>query len=284
MHIPRQRDKLSTNYSRQFHSEKSDALSPSVATTGNQTATLAVTGKSNHQTQGKVQAQGNLSRGKCQFCGSGFHNRRSCRARNDVCHQRGKSGHWQVVCRSQAAAVYGDEESIVASVLCAVPSKSNSFYASVCVNERSDIKALIDPGSTDSFIRANLAKEVDLNITRNSSTTLLADGKPVKLIGYATASLVMCGQEYDVQFKVIQSLVTPVIIGNDVLAEHEVVEFRPGGTKDKLTLCASSRFCASTVFPTMSIDPPVIFSERLWAGSLQLSPNRVDVLLRTCIL
>ena len=126
LHIPRQRDKLSTNYSRQFHSEKSDALSPSVATTGNQTFTLAATGKSNHQTQGKVQAQGNLSRGKCQFCGSGFHNRRSCPARNDVCHKCGKSGHWQVVCRSQAAAVYGDEESIVASVLCAMPSKSRA--------------------------------------------------------------------------------------------------------------------------------------------------------------
>ena len=68
------------------------------------------------------------------------------------------------------------------------------------------------------------------------------------------------------QFKVTQSLVTPVIIGNDVLAEHEVVEFRPGGTRDKLTFCASYRLCASTVFPTMSIDPPVSFSDRLWAG------------------
>ena len=161
---------------------------PSVVTKGNQTATLAATGKSNHQTQGKVQAQGNTSRGKCQFCRSGFHSPRSCPARNDVCHKCGKSGHWQVVCRLQAAAVYGDEESIVASVLCAMPSKSNSFYASVCVNERSDMKALIDPGSTDSLIRANLAKEVDLNITRNSSTTLLADGKPVKFIGYARAN------------------------------------------------------------------------------------------------
>ena len=56
------------------------------------------------------------------------------------------------------------------------------------------------------------------------------------------------------------------IIGNNVLAEHEVVEFRPSGTRDKLTFCASSRRCASTVFPTMSIDPPFIFSGRLWAG------------------
>ena len=38
---------------------------------------------------------------KCFFCGKGIHNRRNCPARNAMCNNCGKKGHFKSVCRSK---------------------------------------------------------------------------------------------------------------------------------------------------------------------------------------
>ena len=93
----------------------------------------------------------------CFFCGRSRHPRTNCPAKNEVCQNCGKMGHWAKVCRlkTMAATVIPKvEKTLATSILCAAESLSTTkaFYASVSLNGVSNIKALIDPGSTNSFI------------------------------------------------------------------------------------------------------------------------------------
>ena len=66
----------------------------------------------------------------------------------------------------------------------------------------------------------------------------------------------------------IPSLVAPIIIRNDVLGEHEVVEFRPGGAeRPKLTFVNVAATCAVAQFPSQ------MCASKLQASCKQVAPS-----------
>ena len=196
-----------------------------------------------------------------------------CHAKNDTCHKCGKVGHWAVACRSSPSTSEHPTSSVNAAVLlCAVAGSATreSYYASVTINRQTVLKALIDPGSTDSFITKRLVQNLRVPIAKCPSTTQLADGKVVSIDGEAPLHLRLRDEEYHTQVKVADSLVADMIIGNDILGNHESVEFLPGGSRPKITFGQSNKLCATrieTCFPTMKCDPPSIFSDSLVANA-----------------
>ena len=94
-------------------------------------------------------------------------------------------------------------------------------------------QALIDTGSSDSFICENLVK-----IT-------------VHVLGFVIINLRMNECDYpSTKFSVLKHLCSEVIVGQDLLIQHENLTIRFGGDKPSLAMCGLS---------TMNIEPPSLF-------------------------
>ena len=87
---------------------------------------------------------------KCLFCGNQRHNRPRCSARNSICKNCKKKGHFARVCRSHTAAAsnYGNFL-LASSTLNFSVSLSRSSMCGEIIGE--PVKILVDTGSTERF-------------------------------------------------------------------------------------------------------------------------------------
>ena len=103
------------------------------------------------------------SQSKCYFCGLSRHPRSACPAKDAVCKKCNKKGHYQRVCLSKksgtSASTYdsGPQIAVVASA-----SVSGLSLVTVTVKlSKHYTKALLDTGSTESFISEAVVKKKD---------------------------------------------------------------------------------------------------------------------------
>lgn len=243
---------ISTGYSRNFNSGSGSGSGTSIAQAIASTPLVAA---ANPRSQ------------TCFFCGRSRHRRSQCPAKNEACRNCGKTGHWATVCKSKAMASTevedaNDSSKTAAMLLCTadtsmVHKPGRACFAQVTINGGSEAcKALIDSGSTHSFIKAAHARNLKLPISWKSSSTRLADNSVGRTSGETVANICMNGVEYRVRLTVVDALVAEMIIGMDVLSQHKVVELNADGKLPKVSFT-----CAA--FPTMNIDPPDIFSSGL---------------------
>ena len=140
-------------------------------------------------------------------------------------------------------------------LLCALnPAEKQTINVTVIINGKDHVQALIDSGSTHSFITIALAKKLNLPITIEESTTSLANNSVCYTRGRTRVNLRIAKTTHEVDLTIVDALVSEMIIGMDVLSQHETVELRTGGKLPKIT-------CA--LFPVMKIQPPEIFSSGL---------------------
>lgn len=98
----------------------------------------------------------------CYFCGNKRHLRRDCPAADSICLSCGKKGHFAKVCRSKsqrnAAILTGNNSSETLSCITSSAAANNLSKAtvSVVINNSILARALIDTGSTASFIDKRL--------------------------------------------------------------------------------------------------------------------------------
>ena len=112
-----------------------------------------------------AQQVANKLRPLCQFCVLKQHPRSKCPAKEDTCHKCSKAEHWPSVCRSTAAVLQqsSDDELQTAAILC-----SNGLlpaYLNVSIKfagSTEQVQAMIDTGSTGSFISASTAAKYGL--------------------------------------------------------------------------------------------------------------------------
>lgn len=243
---------ISTDYSRTFHSTTEKESLTLAATEASQ---ACATGSSNSSTFRQSSNRNQSRSNNCLFCGLGRHQRRNCPARDDDCHLCGKRGHWRCVCRSQSRPQSERATSTsAASVLCSVMPHKEAIYASVLVNKSKEVKALIDCGSSTSFIVTPLAQELKLQTTWKPSSTMLANKSICSTRGYADTELRINGYDHKVTLTLSDNLVADIVIGMDVFSRHKSVELVTGGELPPMT-------CAS--LPAMNINPPDIFSSGL---------------------
>ena len=188
----------------------------------------------------------------CFFCGKAYHDRKLCPARDQYCHKCCKKGHFSSVCRS----------SIVASTLATVlPSGLKSATIPVIIAGQ-QFTALIDTGSSDSFISEEIARK--LNIRTSES---------FRKITMATKTLtIQCLGQCDIDIKIedccyknsrlgiIPNLCTDIILGQDFQRQHSRLIFEYGGPLADLKIPSNHSHCAVSA---ASIDSPRLFRNLL---------------------
>ena len=230
------------------------------ATPGSVTA-AAVANSSGHQTTeipvpDETPLTATLTSKKCYFCGGSVHNRRNCPARNSQCNNCGKKGHYAKVCMSKAAKA---SASTTASIFAAACPES-LMQASVKVTVHGNVlTALLDSGSSDSFISGNVAKYLSLKVHPSSQDISMAlPSFKTRIIGYCFADINLNQRTYSsVRLGVLNNLCSDIILGQDFQKQHKSVIFEFGGTKPELIIPTFTPVCA---FSAASIEEPSLFT------------------------
>ncbi|XP_068246611.1 uncharacterized protein [Palaemon carinicauda] len=183
------------------------------------------------------------SSARCFFCGNNRHPRTQCPAKDAVCLKCKKQGHYAKVCRSvkQASGSSSPKYSsaMLASIVGASPKCLEKSITPLKLNG-SPVSALIDTGSSDSFVRHNLVDLNKLTMSPEHGKVSMADESlSSNILGLCSVDLELKGETYHgVELKVLQRLCSDVILGHDFLRKHSGLEMDFGGEKPPLKICS----------------------------------------------
>ena len=198
-------------------------------------------------------------KGSCYFCGGARHNRQQCPARDAICNDCGKIGHFAKVCKSRSKSSKSSSASLPAvnstssiPTVAASPQRLQNAVIPLIVRGRK-LDALIDTGSSDSFICKDKVKELDLETMPSNSTVSMAQSSlKAGILGYVTVDISINEHDYRNQkLAVLDKLCTDVVIGQDILRQHESLDLVFGGNRATLTICGLT---------TVLVKPPALFA------------------------
>jgi len=191
----------------------------------------------------------------CFFCGNSNHPRSKCPARDAVCSNCQKKGHFANVCHGRkisknkiSAAAWSPKLATVGA-----PESLSKSLRTVII-EGLEVKALFDSGSTESFIHPRLVEKVALTVHPSSGTVSMATSvsSTVSITGTCVATLSYQGRKYaGYKLSVLPGLCADLILGLDFQSQHSSVTFHYGGSQPPLTVCGFSK---------LNIDPPEPFA------------------------
>ena len=200
---------------------------------------------------------------KCYFCGDVFHNRRNCPARNSTCNSCGEKGHYAKVCRSKATS--STSASMFSPALCTITAGCPEILSQASVKvlvSGTALTALIDSGSSDSFISQAMAKKLGLKLnpsTQNISMALTS--LKTRVLGHCITDITIDQFTYSsVRLGVLEDLCSDIILGQDFQRKHKRVIIEFGGVKPDLVIPKSPPICSLSA---ASIEEPLLFGNLL---------------------
>ncbi|KAI8432558.1 hypothetical protein MSG28_013553 [Choristoneura fumiferana] len=184
---------------------------------------------------------------RCFYCGGNTsHRRLKCPAFNAQCQLCSRKGHFANVCRSinatnnavaaEESAVDSDDSEVAANAISAAsPSSLSKATIPVTLNNY-HADALIDTGSSVSFIDEKIARLMQLKQKPHKQTITLASQNNVSFVRsvcFATVTMNKYSHKHR-PLLVVSNLCADVIIGHDILKEHSSLQFNFGGPKEPL--------------------------------------------------
>lgn len=206
----------------------------------------------------------------CFFCGSNsLHQRVKCPAFNSICQLCSKKGHFASVCRSHKPVAYSistmDNANASGCISAAAPTSLRKATKSIFLNN-TRAEALIDTGSSMSFIDEKLVNIMNLKRVRTSQSITLASlshSSYINALCYATIKLDHHTYKQH-PLLIVYNLCADVIIGLDLLKNHRSLELQFGGDREPLLICNVMQ---------ASVPPASIFSN--------LSPDVKPIAIKT---
>ena len=166
---------------------------------------------------------------KCYWCGGTKHSRRFCPAKDDLCKKCHTPGHWARVCRGgRRIHPTSSSDGTTASLqLCHLSATAPSCLKVSLIKvyiQGKEMEALIDTGSSHSFIKASVATELQLCMKNSTETVSLASSKcKIQVRGHVLTDISLQGETYyGVRFGVIDNLCADVLIGVDFMVHNKL--------------------------------------------------------------
>ena len=231
---------------------------------------------------------------KCFFCGYSKHPRNKCPAKEASCKKCSKMGHFAKVCRSK-------EKKTVSALSCEDP--HNVFaatYSSAATNNLKKalinvtinnikLKALVDTGSTDSYIDSSIVKKHRWEIFPSSLSINMASTSLTKQTqGHSVLPLRIQDRHYSQKLSLLPDLCADIILGHDFLCKHSEVSFPFEGNEDPIKILgvAAANVEAPPLFKNLSADckPIAVKSYRLSNLEEQFVESEIRKLLKDDII
>ena len=227
----------------------------------------------------------------CFYCGSSFHPRYFCPARNATCHKCGKKGHFASVCQAAGAGRNwpGASAAKVSSMTTASTSPLHCATIPADINEVR-VEALVDSGSTSSFINPIVASRLSLTTTSSKDTISMASSPLAAVtVGHCFVNIKVMEKEYkSFKLSLLPDLCADVVLGQDFMKLHQSVEFTLQGSRPKLTICGISKMNlrAPSLFPNLTNDcrPIATPTRRHSSTDSTFIRKEIDALLREGII
>ena len=170
--------------------------------------------------------------------------RKPCPARDAVCHDCLKKGHFAKVCQStkKVATLNAIYKPSLCTITAVCPSDLKHASISVKINGKVSMTALIDSCSSDNFISEDAFKKLQIPAHPLSrKVTMAQTSMESPIIGICNVTIELKGKRYDdVRLDILHNLCSDVILGHDFQKQHTNITFHYGGTKEDLvvTSCA----------------------------------------------
>ena len=188
----------------------------------------------------------------CFFCGNSNHPRSKCPARDAICSNCQKRGHFAKVCRGRKISKNKVSAAAWSPILATVGATLESLLKSSGTTniEGLEVKALFDSGSTESFVHPRLVEKVALTVHPSSGTVSMGTSvsSTVSITGTCLADLSYQGRQYS-GYRL--SVLPGLILVLDFQSQHLSVTFHYGGSEPPLAACGFSK---------LNIDPPEPFA------------------------
>ncbi len=178
----------------------------------------------------------------CDYCGYLYHARKLCPARHILCSFCHIPGHYRSVCRQWKRQ---NPSQPVVSMLAMnnfhtdCPTGLKQSIIPVLLNGSIELSALVDTGSTNTYLDTKIAKRLKLNLVPNlSSVTLASSNSVVKSHNSALVSeLSVLGFSHsDLKIATLDGLCCDMIIGHDLLSHHRNLVINFGGNRPDLQI------------------------------------------------
>ena len=146
------------------------------------------------------------------------------------------------------------------------------------------VRALVDPGSTHSFITSDVCEQLQLPFQPVNSKSRLANGEVFPVLEVCNALVSMNNFYCTVSFFVVGHLIVSAIIGLDVFSPNETAFFKFDWNKTQLDVFYLTTIAESNEFRLMIIDPPKFFSIKFLKLSLSQRCRDIQTknILSTC--
>ncbi len=172
----------------------------------------------------------------CYFCGNTYHQRNVCPARDLYCRACGKQGHFSKVCKSSKRPASKPSHQPTAASL--HPYSLSDTVVNAKVNNVS-VSALIDSGSTNSFLNNSTASELSLSISKSAkrSISMATNSHNIETLGTVSVNLQISGHDYGIiNLHIMNNLCCDLIVGHDLLGLHDKVVIKFGGKNPDLII------------------------------------------------
>ena len=174
-------------------------------------------------------AAGYPSDQKCFFCGYSKHPRNKCPAKDASCKKCERKGHFAKVCRSKdkktvSALSCEDPHNVLAAThSSAATNNLKKALINVTINNIK-LKALVDTGSTDSYIDSSIVKKHRWKIFPSSISINMASTFLTKQTqGHSVLLLRIQDRHYSQKLSLLPDLCADIILGPDFLCKHSEV-------------------------------------------------------------
>ena len=206
------------------------------------------------------QALMTTTRRQCFFCGRAYHERKYCPAINSTCFSCGKIGHFSRVCRSNNGSgkrLKSPNQSAALSLasLTSMACPGNLLRSAILVNlNGKNLTALIDSGSSESYINSKVSKDLKLKVYPSRREIQMASSAmKMKSNGFCLVDLELKGNKYEsTRLNVFENLCSDVILGLDFQGRHQRVIFEFNGESNDLVISGKST-CAVTAASTDAV-------------------------------
>ena len=223
---------------------------------------------SHHSTEAPVLAVSrgspseNYKKTSCFFCGNpSNHPRKWCPARNAICFNCRRKGHFSKVCRGKAQT--NSTPATLDQSICVIQSAPPCLMHAImtaAINSH-EVSVIVDSGSSLSYINKKTAALLDLTAEScKTDVSLATSDQKLGVLGFCTVDLNIRQQFYTVKLGVVENLCSDVLLGSDFQGLHKRVIFEYHGSKPDFVVNNLTDICSSMI---SNVSPVNLFKNLL---------------------